>query len=229
MNVLSMFNDRTADPGGALMRLQQASMAQPGDAVFTILTRLVTDRPYLIGAVVQNNPAAVKERYQQFTDRQIAVGKLRDALLAMEAQGKRDMVDRIIAVPYLPGNGGPLDQAFLWLKGEVQSRTADPNDAGMMNVLRTQAWTDDMVGPPPPPDSTGTSTTGNEGNSFDWTAVLNTLPGLVAAFTGAGGAAPGGTAPTTTTAPPKDNTALYITIGVVALIGLTLFLMLRKP
>lgn len=228
MNVLSMFNDRAADPGGALQRLQQSALAQAGDPAAAVITRLITDRPYLIGAVVQNNPGAVKDRYVQRTGRQIATGNLRAALLAMDAQGKAGEVDRIISVPYIAGNGGALDQAFVWLKGEVQSRTTDPNDAGMQRFMRSSSWTDEMVGPPPPPDSTGsTPTDTNGGNSFDWTMLLNTLPGLVGAFTGAGAAS--NTAPPPAAPPKRDNTALYIAIGVIAMIGVTLYLMLRKP
>lgn len=196
--------------------------ASPGGdtEVNRIVQQLLTDPDFVISLVVNNNYAAVLERYGEVTGKRANIGReqLTQALQRMRTSGQKAQVTYCVSVPWEPATKTTaVDRAVASLRSESVARMSDP-------ALPAFKW--NLPGTPDdediPSGSGGNSLKGGNdttNNNEFWNSlpgILTGLGGLVGAFTGKGGAAPSQAPPPPIT---SGSNTLIIVVVVVVVIG----------
>lgn len=84
---------------------------------------LINDREFLTKVIIENNPIAVAERFQQ---NGIAIGsnkEMVDAVISLFDQGKNQMAFSLIDVPWVPGDGDAMVELALEEMGYPMNQT----------------------------------------------------------------------------------------------------------
>ncbi len=85
--------------------------------------QLLNDRKFLATVILENNPVAVAERFQQ---NGISIGtnkEMVDAIISLLDQGKEDLALNLIDVPWIPGDGDPMVELALEYLGYPMNQT----------------------------------------------------------------------------------------------------------
>jgi hypothetical protein len=159
----------------------------------------LNDLEFVINYIVENNPQAVYSKLSAYKNPVFTHEGIMQSIGELLSQGKGLEVMEILNVPYNPNNSLGYNEALIELGYLRNSDANDPN-AGVIPVVGS--------------DVTDTNTTtSNSGTDFvsimnGITSTNSFLSGLFNTFGGSG-------AENTAQPSEKDNTTLYIIIGVV--------------
>lgn len=160
-------------------------MSTSNTSVQTLVRQLLGSNEAMIRATVANNPAAVKDHWSNVTDRLESANRIADQLVAMWNAGKRREVISVINVPFIQGKGDLLDQAWSYMRGEVAEMSNDTGNGAMQRALRmgpVYNFGSDEDSPAQDAPASSSSDDDSSDSGFNWTVFLQTLPGLVSAF-----------------------------------------------
>lgn len=189
--------------------------------------RLITERSYLIGTVLDNNYQAVRDRYAQLYDgQQLSKSQLLGVLTRKADRGKWPEVMRVISVPWLAGSNTLQDQTFTLLQGEANARVSDPTLRLTLKNLPTTGLPVDLD-----------TTTGDDGGEAGadpstWEELLGSLPGIIDVITGIAGGANGTDAGAEAARIEEERKAarmrMYVIIGITVALAVGLVVIVIK-
>ncbi len=184
---------------------------------------LLSDPDFVIAAAVNNNFAAIRERFATVmrSAGPSTVQGMTSVLQAMRSRGEKGRVANILSVPWVDRGASPLDTAVRTLRAEGAARLNDPGSP----IRLKSAVPSSSLGPDDTPENMPTTAATNatadveDTNTF-WNSlpgILTAAGGLVGAFTGnLPAAANGGGAPPATSDGSGVLKTVLIILGVAA-------------